>query len=418
MRVAGTGASTSAPGGSAPGGPAAILSPAPGHGKRTARPREPRSDVVLVGGGHAHLLVARDGDALRRTGARLTLVDPGDFRYSGLATGVLAGAHPRDGERVDLDAFCRRLGVRRVRDRAVGLDPDARRLELASGRSLPYAALSFNVGSEVRTGGLAVRAHPGVYPVKPIGSLLRLRRDLVAWPVGDGPFRVVVVGGGATGCEVAAAVDGLAGRLDRTAEVTLLPRADRILPRAPSGAARSLRQRLERRGIRVRTGREAIHAGPDGLRLRDGGALAADAVVLATGLRPPAGLSRLELPLGPREGVHVDATLRAVGRERVFAVGDCADLEGHSLPRLGVFAVREAPVLAENLAAVVAGGSLRRYEPQARWLSILHLGDGRGLATWGPFWWRGRASLWLKDYLDARFLRKLRAVEAPDPRAG
>jgi NADH dehydrogenase FAD-containing subunit len=89
-------------------------------------------------------------------------------------------------------------------------------------------------------------------------------------------------------------------------------------------------------------------------------------------------------------------------------VGDCAAMSGPDLPKLGVFGVRQGPVLLDNLLAVLSGKPPRPYEPQRRWLTILNLGDGRGLAVRGRWWWLGRTSLWAKDRIDRRFLRRYR----------
>ena len=72
------------------------------------------------------------------------------------------------------------------------------------------------------------------------------------------------------------------------------------------------------------------------------------------------------------------------------------------------FAIRQGPIIFNNLRAVLEGGPLAEYEPQRRFLYILNLGDGTGLATYGPFVWRGRLSWKLKHYIDTKFLEKYR----------
>jgi hypothetical protein len=64
---------------------------------------------------------------------------------------------------------------------------------------------------------------------------------------------------------------------------------------------------------------------------------------------------------------------------------------------VGVYAVREAPVLCHNLLASLGGRPLRRFRPRRRFLLILNLGDGTGLLTWGPFSWHSRLAFRLKD---------------------
>jgi NADH dehydrogenase FAD-containing subunit len=69
-----------------------------------------------------------------------------------------------------------------------------------------------------------------------------------------------------------------------------------------------------------------------------------------------------------------------------------------------VYAVREAPILFENLLASLTGGEPSRFEPQRHYLLILNMGDGTGLATRGKFHCYGRLAFRLKDWIDRRFL--------------
>ena len=135
-----------------------------------------------------------------------------------------------------------------------------------------------------------------------------------------------------------------------------------------------MRRALTHRKVELRTNTtvRSIEAGQ--VHTSDG-SLRTDLVIGAIGLVPPPWLADSGLPVAADGGLRVDATLRSIGCDRVFAVGDCAHLEGHALPRLGVFGVRQAPVLVDNLVAVCTGHPSSRYEPQERWLSILHLGS-------------------------------------------
>lgn len=85
-------------------------------------------------------------------------------------------------------------------------------------------------------------------------------------------------------------------------------------------------------------------------------------------------------------------------------------LEGRELPKLGVLGVRQAQYIHANLLASLEGKSLAEYGPQKRFLAILTLGDGTALARWGPFGWTSRASMWLKDFIDRRFLARYREL--------
>jgi selenide,water dikinase len=104
--------------------------------------------------------------------------------------------------------------------------------------------------------------------------------------------------------------------------------------------------------------------------------------------------------------IRIRPTLQVDAHPDIFAVGDCASLRGERLPRAGVYAVRQGPVLRENLEAWLAGERPRAWEPQGDFLALLNLGDGRAMAVkWG---WAvvGRWVMWLKDRIDRRFVER------------
>jgi NADH dehydrogenase FAD-containing subunit len=170
--------------------------------------------VVLLGSGHAHLYTLARAAEFSRRGHELTVVAPDVFWYSGLATGMLGGLYPPDLDRVDVAALAERGGGRFFRDRVVGLDRRSRLVILERGSPLPYDAMSITLGSEAPENAGADPADPRIFAVKPIRRLWELRcaleRRFSEAP--RDPLRVVIAGGGATACEVAANIEQLARR--------------------------------------------------------------------------------------------------------------------------------------------------------------------------------------------------------------
>ncbi len=371
--------------------------------ERTAR------RVVLVGAGHAHLYVAAHARELVAAGLEVTLVDPDRFWYSGLATGMLGGSYDAADDQVDAGRLIESRGGRFLRDRVVGLDRDRRAVTLESGGRLDFDAVSLNVGSEVSLAHVP-GAEAYAWPVKPTSNLWRLRRTLEERFQEGATLRVVVAGGGASGCEVAANIEALARRRGARLELALISRSDRLLRRHPERASRQVTAELRRRRIMVSLGCAVDEATPGRVICSDGRRPEFDLLVVATGLQAPRVIASAGVSLGEKRGVLIGATLQSVDDPRVFAVGDCADLRGHPLERFGVFAVRQSPILLHNLGAVLNGGTLQEFRPQRRWLSILNLGAGRGLALWGRWSWRGRIALLLKDRIDRRFLARYKAT--------
>ncbi len=374
----------------------------------------PRRTVILVGAGHAHLHVAAHAEALVDRGARVVLIDPGEFWYSGLATGMLGGMYQPAEDLVDPRALAETHQAEFIEGRVESVDPSARRLRLTGGDELAYDYLSINVGSLVdRTGIVGASNDPSVWSVKPIANLWKLRQHLEErFSSGEAP-RVAVVGGGATGSEVAANLVALATRHRIDMRVTLITPGNRLIEQAPAAAAQALQQKLARLGVVIQLRTRITAREESSLIAEDGSRIPADVVVLAIGLAANPIVQATGLPTHPKHGLRVDGTLRSIADERVFASGDCAAMEGFDLPRLGVFGVRQAPYVHANLLASLEGKPLAEYKPQQRYLAILNLGDGTALATWGRLWWCGRLSMRLKDFLDRRFLERYRQHSRP-----
>ncbi len=371
-------------------------------------PRRPPL-ALLVGAGHAHLYALKRSAAFTKRGYDVVLVAPDDFWYSGLATGVLGGAYPPSLDRVDVGVLVGRGGGRFVRDLVIKIDPAARAVFLEQGEPLRYDVLSLNLGSEVPLAAVPGAAEHG-YAVKPIRNLWRVREDLEGrFRHAAAPVRVVVAGGGATACEVAANVEALARARGGVVAVTVLASGDDVLPQLTPAAAAAVRDGLARRGILIQTRSAVARVEADAVWTEDGRRVSYDVLIHAVGLEPPRLLRDSGLPVDDTGALLVDGFLRSPADERVFGGGDCVAVEGKELAKVGVYAIREAPVLFHNLLATLEGRSLRRFRPQQRYLLVLNLGDGTGLATWGGFHWHGRLAFRLKDWLDRRFLREYRA---------
>ena len=369
--------------------------------------------VVLVGAGHAHLYMADRAADYADAGARLILIDPGKFWYSGMATGLLGGRYAPEDDQIEPGELIRRRGGAFIRDRVEAVNTATRTLTLGSGDTLHYDWLSLNVGSEVDISGLEPADEgPRIWPVKPIPPLHELRLSLEQAMRDTGLMPpVVVIGGGATGSELAANLAGLARRNGAEPELTLVSSSERLLPDAPAGASRALARTLSRFGITTRLQARARRITAGGVELANGELVPCAHVLAAVGLQAKALTRGLGLTAS-RAGLRVNSFMQSVDDPRVFAAGDCADFAPRELPKLGVFGVKAAAIMHHNLLASIERRALKPYKPQRVWLAILNLGDGRGLLTWWRLWWLGRLADWLKDRIDRRFMAQYRMQDS------
>ena len=359
-------------------------------------PRRPT--IALAGGGHAHLYSLRRTGELTARGFDVALVNPSPYLYySGMATGVVSGTYEPSETRVDVRNLVKEGGGRFIEGRVERVLPGEFLLE--GGERVAFDAASFNLGSDAPQ-----VAGSGGIPVKPVENAGRIR-ELTLAERGGAP-RVLVAGGGAAGCEVAANLLALPVEV----RLTLAEAGDELLPESPSRASVVMRDFLQERGAEVFL-ESPVEVVADGKARLGGREIPYDLLVSAVGLSPTDVFSRSEgggpdLLTGEDGGLWVNRHLQSVSDSRLFGGGDSVAYRGGRLPRLGVFAVRQAPVIFHNLQAVLRGELLRSYEPQRRYLYILNLGDGTGLAVYGSLVCRGRLALLLKHRIDSRFVRR------------
>ncbi|MDO9708783.1 selenide, water dikinase SelD [Paracraurococcus lichenis] len=364
------------------------------------------AELLLVGGGHAHLGLLR-GLAMRpEPRLRVTLVaEELAPVYSGMLPGLVAGLYEPEACRVDLLRLATAAGARLVHDRATGLRPGARRLVCARHPPLRYDLLSLDIGSAARP------LPPGggcLQPVRPIGDFpARLAAALER--LGGRRPRLAVIGGGAGGVELAFA---LRHRLAaRGAEVLLLPGGP-VLPRAGAWARGLVRRALQARGIGMVADAAVARAEPDGLVLEDGRQVPCDLAVWATGAAAPAWLRETGLALDGQGFVAVDAALRSISHPEVFAAGDVAAVLAHPRAKAGVWAVRQGPPLLANLRRLVRGEAPRPFRPQRHALALIGTADGEAIALRGPLAWRGRWLWRWKRRIDRRWIARFAELPA------
>jgi NADH dehydrogenase FAD-containing subunit len=274
----------------------------------------------------------------------------------------------------------------------------------AGGEELCYDALSLNIGSEVGLSSIG-EGVAGLFPVKPVSRFLDLRAALIGSGIGRA-VRLLVVGGGPAGCEAAANARALSARLGRSVEIRLVTAAGRLLSELPAAAGERMAAWCREHEIKVESGRRVTAHREDGVVFDDGSCAEADFVVAATGVHPPGMLHGSGLATDAEGALLVDGHLQSVSHPGVFGGGDCISLQPRPLARIGVYAVRQAPVLFHILLAAMVGDRLQTFTPQHHYLLILNLGDGTGLLVRGSWVASGRLASRLKQWLDRRFIRR------------
>jgi selenide, water dikinase len=373
-------------------------------------------DLVLVGGGHAHVHVLKSFGMRPIPGVRVTLVSrDAETPYSGMLPGYVAGHYTLEECHIDLGRLARFAGARLIRDEAVGLDRVGQNVLCRAHPPIRYDILSIDIGSTPRAD--VPGAAENTITVKPIDrfaarweALLARARDMLR-------LRLAVVGGGAGGVELVLSAQHRLAPLIEGLEVTLVTR-EALLPSHNARVRRLFESLLADRSIKALTDSAIVRVEPGTLICADGQRIEFDEALWVTEAGAAPWLPETGLPLTADGFVAVDNKLRSAGDPRIFAAGDVAAVLGHPREKAGVYAVRQGPPLAANLRRAFAERRLRRAVPQRRALALIGTGDGQAVASRGPFAAYGPRLWRLKDWIDRRWMRRYAELPEMTPEPG
>ena len=353
-------------------------------------------DLVLIGGGHTHALVLRKWGMNPLPGVRVTVINPGPTApYSGMLPGFVAGHYTRAELDIDLVKLARFAGARIINGYATGIDVAAKTVTVAGRPPIAYDVMAVDVGITSAMPDLpGFTAH--AVPAKPLGAFAS-RWDTFRMAA-QNP-QIAILGGGVAGAELAMA---MAHALrDKNPTVKLIDRS-RVLTALGYKARNMMLAALTSNNVEIIEDAEVTQIFAEGVVLSDGRTIRSDFTTGAAGAKPHDWIADTGLDL--HDGfITVDAHLQSsvVG---VFAVGDCAHLSANPRPKAGVYAVREAPVLYDNLRAALSGGQLVSYKPQRDYLKLVSLGKKSALAEKFGTARQGNLLWKFKDYIDRKFM--------------
>lgn len=333
---------------------------------RLAREAATEFRIVIVGGGAGGLeLATKLGERLgRRELARIILVDANPTHlWKPLLHEVAAGTLNSYQDELGYLGHAKQHGYRFQFGRMEGLDRANRQIilapitdekgeEILGRRRLDYDLLVLAVGSISNDFGTrGVREHARFLDSRLEAEILH--RDLLillagtvdsAKPDGGGdgtaaksgeiaPIGVAIIGGGATGVELAAELRQAMEDLSRyaapvnpgTLQITVLEAADRILSPLPERLAYNVTEALKHLDITVLTKAKVAQVDADSVHLADGRTIPAKVKVWAAGIKAPAFLREIDGLESHRNGqLVVRSTLQTSRDDAIFAFGDCA----------------------------------------------------------------------------------------------
>jgi NADH dehydrogenase FAD-containing subunit len=361
--------------------------------------------LVLIGGGHAHMVTLANLSTITEKGHRVTVIGPSDYHYySGMGPGMLSGTY-RPAE----IRFATRHGVEKqggtfLQGNAYGIDPEMKTVILENGTTVPYDVLSCNAGSRVPRPPVDGDGDD-IFTVKPIERLMEAKKRLVDHFCRHTPH-IVIVGGGPSSAEVAGNVWQLAKTTDRNMPDVTVCAGSTFMAGFPASVRRRIANTLSRRGIAIREGVYVKSVSPSAVILANGESLPADFIFLALGVKPSAIFRNSGIATGPDGGLRVNRFLQSTQYPDISGGGDCIHFEDQPLDKVGVYAVRQNPVLFHNVVARLNGGDLMPFDPGGDYLLIFNLGGGVGVLKKRWLEFGGWPAFIIKDYIDRKFMKE------------
>ena len=377
-------------------------------------------NVVLWGIGHTNAHVVRMWKMKPPADSQLICVSNNPIvTYSGMLPGVLAGQYRPEQMQIDLVRLTSAVGSQLIIDDVTGIDRKKRLLLFDRRAPLEYDLLSIGIGSQPSFEGVTLSGTEAFVPVKPMQSFIeRLRLRLETCAQRSRRVRVLIVGGGVGSIEIAMCLrsaflrrnEALTSPLSNT--VKILERLDVIL--CTGGAnigkglsescAGKLRKQLKAMAIEVQTSTRVNQISNSYCDTTDNKKITTDLVIWATDAQAIPVLRKLDLPVDERGFLLTLPTLQSTRDKHIFAVGDAGTLNESPTAKAGVFAVRQGPILFENIARSINDQPLIHYVPQRKFLKLVNIGDGTAIAEYGSRSRQGRFWWWLKNRIDSRFV--------------
>lgn len=368
--------------------------------------------ILLLGGGHSHALVLKKMGMKPRASTQVTLVSPHSMTpYSGMVPGLISGQYSYEDCHMNLRHLCTFVGAKFIQDTGIGIDPLGKQVTLKQSPPISYDILSIDIGSSPN---LSISGDRDVVTgVKPIHLFLQ-RLDAFSEFVTkfQDHAKIAVVGGGAGGIEVAFSLREKFKQSSKQPEIHLFHNSSDILENSPLKSREIVRTTLIDKSIvlhcnekvsRVQKLRDSMHKIQ--MTCESGTTIEVNFLVFTTSASPPKWI--LDCPLSKNEKgfLAVNTHLQSISNEDIFAAGDIASIEGMNLEKSGVYAVRQAPILYENIIRRSQAKTLLKYKPQKSFLSLLSVGDGRAIAKRDRFIFSPAGWIWYwKDKIDRSFM--------------
>ncbi|KMJ57948.1 pyridine nucleotide-disulfide oxidoreductase [Bacillus sp. LL01] len=355
--------------------------------------------IVLVGGGHAHLkCLTQIKKDIPLSDQTIILISPDQYQYySGMFSGFTEGIYSLDEIRIDLKKLADDAGVVLLQEKIIEVSSVNKTLITENGTIIPFDVVSFDIGSYMEAPSSFER---WLVPLKP--NYL-FAEKMKAYRKQKYP---VVVGGGASGVEIALAITAWRKKNGYPLNVTLIS-SSRLLPSSSQKAGADIKKVTVNKGVRVIEGDRVAEIYDTHCKTEKGLCFPHSHLLWLTGPKASDIFLKSSLPCDEDGFLLVESSLQASGIPFMFGAGDCITLKEYPhLAKNGVYAVRQGELLSENIFRFLNGEVCLHFSPQRHFLSLISSGNREALLQYARFSTHSKLNWLLKNTIDKRFMKK------------
>ena len=367
--------------------------------------------VILVGGGHSNIQVIKAWVMNPPTNAKLILISNNAYApYSGMLPLHLMGKYSFDEIHFDLRRICSLANVDFIEAEVTAIDRKKQLIMLKERPNVSYDIVSINVGITPAQNFQHEQKDfdKCLFSLKPISNLIKsfdyFLTLAMSWSK-EQNIKISIVGGGAAGVEVALALSIRLKKLKQNHQIVLFQRSDKLIKNQHYKASQLALEKLQLAGIEVILRTEITKLSKERLYDVQGESYQTDFTFISTDAKAPLWFKSSKLPINEAGFIKVNESLHLDDDDCFYAAGDCIQFSSFSLAKAGVYAVRQGPVLKNNIFYKLGYKKKKiTYKPQKTILGLIHCGEDETIYAKGKIVTSGKRYFQLKDYIDRKFM--------------
>jgi selenide,water dikinase len=361
-----------------------------------------KKQLVLLGGGHAHVQVLRKLCMNFYNGLHVILInDSQESAYSGMTPGYIQDFYKINEIMIDLQRLCFNAGVTFINDEVIRLQTEKKKVILKNRPSIHYDLLSINTGCISKKNNIKIHENSKYIFIKPINNLIKNLKTLDEIVKNTNNVKINIIGGGVAAFEIGFA---LRQRFQNKVSISIISKNILLEKNLNTRTISELKKISENMNISLKES-DVVEIKKEELLLSNGEIFPSDLNLISTGAEMPEWIQNTSLE--KNDGfIGIKTNLQSINDENIFAAGDVASIQDYRRPKSGIMAVRQGQILKENIFLKIQGKKLKKFRPQKNWLYIIGTYPNKALLNYMHFSFHSKWCWILKKWIDKSFIKK------------